>query len=106
MNAEELTELLYVSLKDELVAKVVREGGALKVVFTDGTERTVRYRKQGFRKRNTKEIQAKTEEIPKKYQRRIAARGSIPRAFCMLFAGSAPPCGAEGARNAAFAHSA
>ncbi len=42
MNAEELTELLYVSLKDELVAKVVREGGALKVVFTDGTERTVR----------------------------------------------------------------
>ena len=29
MNAEELTELLYVSLKDELVAKVVREGGAL-----------------------------------------------------------------------------
>lgn len=107
MNAEELTELLYVSLKDELVAKVVREGGAAQSRF---------YGRHGahgtgiVNKASAKEIQKKyrrkTEEIPKKYRRRIAARGSIPRAFCMLFADSAPPCGAEGARNAAFAHSA
>ncbi len=42
MNAEELAELLYVSLKDELIAEVVRSGCALRIVFADGTERTVR----------------------------------------------------------------
>ena len=42
MNAEELAELLYVSLKDELIAEVVRSGSALRIVFADGTERTVR----------------------------------------------------------------
>ena len=42
MNAEELAELLYVSLKDELIAEVVRSGCALWIVFADGTERTVR----------------------------------------------------------------
>lgn len=42
MTAEELAELIAVCLRDELVAKVVREGCLLKVVFIGGTERTIR----------------------------------------------------------------
>lgn len=41
MTAAELTEVLLVCLLDELIAKVSREGKALKIVFPDGSERTV-----------------------------------------------------------------
>ena len=41
MTAEELTEVLLVCLRDELIAKVSREGKELKIVFPDGSERTV-----------------------------------------------------------------
>ena len=41
MTAEELTEVLLVCLRDELIAKVSREGKVLKIVFPDGSERTV-----------------------------------------------------------------
>ena len=43
MTAEELTEVLLVCLLDELIAKVSREGKALKIVFPDGSERTVSF---------------------------------------------------------------
>ena len=41
MTAEELTEVLLVCLRDELIAKVSREGDALKIVFPDGGVRTI-----------------------------------------------------------------
>lgn len=42
MTAEELLEVLLVCLRDELIAKVSREGDTLKIVFADGGERIVK----------------------------------------------------------------
>lgn len=84
MNAEELTELLYVSLKDEFVAKVVREGGAQSRFYG-------RHGAHGtgiVNKTSAKEIQAKnrrnTEEIPKKNCRARAHPARVLHAFCRL----------------------
>lgn len=41
MTIEELTALLEAELRDDLNAEIHKEGGALKIVFSDGTVRTV-----------------------------------------------------------------
>ena len=41
MNVEELIALLVAELKDDVKGAIVREGNTVKVVFGDGTTRTV-----------------------------------------------------------------